>query len=77
MIFEASVTLSNQYVRRDTLIISGEDIPNSSPEKNCRATAIEKFHEKLHLQLTLEIFQTKIITNRIEEASLSNCAAVI
>ena len=48
---EASMDNTSQYDRRDTLIISGDSIPISSPEENCKKVVIDLFLAKLHLNI--------------------------
>ena len=48
---ESLIDQTSQYERRDTLIISGEGIPISTPEENCKKIVIELFRQQLRLNI--------------------------
>ena len=80
---ESLIDQTSQYERRDTLIISGEGIPISTPEENCKNIVIELFRQQLRLNIderdvsVAHQLAAKLTTNLTSETSSSSYAAVI
>lgn len=74
---EAYVDEEDSYERRDTVILSGEAVPNFSPNESCQEVLIKVVKDNLHLEITPGDISTVHRLGRKPDSNLPDKRSII